>query len=99
MSIRVILPAPLGKENGPPAAAEHSHVWKSLPTKPVVGLIDNTKGRAADLLNGIGRNLVKRGFADSFFMIRKPHSGVAITEADKVLLLARAHMIVSGLGD
>jgi hypothetical protein len=70
-----------------------------LPEKPVVGLIDNTKGRAGDLLTGIGRSLVRRGAADSFFMIRKPHSGVAITESDKVMLMAKAHIIVSGLGD
>ena len=35
----------------------------------------------------------------TFFMVRKPGAGKAITEVERSLMLARAHVIVSGIGD
>ena len=96
MGIDVVFPA---TRSAPPAAAARDHVWRALPDKPVLGLVNNTKSRASDLLQAIGRSMVRRGFVDSFFMISKPNAGVTITQSDRDLLMARAHLIVTGLGD
>jgi hypothetical protein len=97
MSIDVILPAPMAKHLVSQKSVHHQ--WKALPDKPVVGLIDNAKARAGDLLEALGRNLVKRGFADSYFFVRKPSPSVSVTQEQRAELLARAHVIVSGVGD
>ena len=81
------------------AVAGPRHVWKSLPSKPVLGLIDNGKTRARDLLVGVARLLEKRGVIDSHFILRKPTAAHTITMEDRVDLRARAHLIVSAIGD
>ena len=81
------------------AAAGPRHAWKSLPAKPVLGLIDNGKTRARDLLVGVARLLEKRGVIDSHFILRKPTAAHTITMEDRVDLRARAHLIVSAIGD
>lgn len=98
MTIEVVLPAPRGKQ-GAARPAGPRHIWKPLPAKPVIGLIDNSKTRASDLLENIARILERRGIAASHFMIRKPTASHTITQEDRAQLLARAHMIVSGIGD
>jgi hypothetical protein len=97
MSIDVILPAPMARHLE--SRNNVRHVWKALPDKPVIGLVDNAKARAGDLLEALGRNLVKRGFAASYFFVRKPSPSVSVTQEQRAELLARAHVIVSGVGD
>jgi hypothetical protein len=97
MSIDVILPAPMAKHLVSRQTVRH--VWKAVPDKPVIGLIDNAKTRAGYLLEALGRNLVKRGFAASYFTIKKPSPSVSVTQEQRAELLARAHVIVSGVGD
>jgi hypothetical protein len=98
MSVKVILPAPRKHKIAAPAAAI-AHAWTQPPPNPVLGLIDNAKPRAADLLDAIGRNLVRRTVVGSYFVLKKPSSGVTITAEDRAGLRARAHLIVSGIGD
>lgn len=96
MTVDYILPvAP--EPRIPPAAARH--VWKALPKRPVLGLIDNGKTRARDLLVGMAKLLEKRGLIDSHFILRKPTAAHTITMEDRVDLRARAHLIVSAIGD
>ena len=97
MSIDVILPAPMARHAVRQATVRHA--WKAMPARPVLALVENNKARAGDLLEALGRNLVRRGFAASYFMIRKPSPSVSITKEQRADLLARAHVIVSGVGD
>jgi hypothetical protein len=97
MTIRVILPAALQQDQAPPPL--QSHVHRRLPAAPVLGLIDNGKTKADKILDAIGRRLIQRGLVSSSFMLRKPSAGIAITESERAQMLARAHFIVSGIGD
>jgi hypothetical protein len=97
MTIRVMLPAPLKRENPPPAL--RSHPRRPMPQARVLGMIDNTKTRAADVLEALGRHLVQRGLVAEYFVWQKPSPGKTITSDACARMLARAHVIVSGIGD
>ena len=97
MSIDVILPAP--RAGTATRRPEVRHTWKRIPERPVLGLIDNNKARAGDLLEALARVLERRGFAASHFMVRKASASDPITKDERAELLARAHIIVSGVGD
>ncbi|MBM3348044.1 MAG: hypothetical protein FJY55_16375 [Betaproteobacteria bacterium] len=99
MSIEVTLPAPRTHVIAPTAAAAPAHIWRRLPDAPVLGLIDNTKTRAGDLLNAIGRELKRRGVISSHFLYRKPDAAHSISEEVRADMLARSHVIISGVGD
>ena len=97
MAIEVVLPAELVGTGGETAGARHA--WKPLPARPVVGLIDNTKTGAAAFLDSLGQSLVKRGVAGEYFVWKKHSSNHRITQQERDERLARAHVIVSGIGD
>ena len=97
MSIDVILPAP--RAHTAKAQGTIRHAWKSIPDKPVLGLIDNAKPRAGDLLAALGRVLQRQGVVGSFFTVRKASASEPINPKERAELLARAHVIVSGVGD
>lgn len=97
MSIDVILPAPRARTAT--RKAEVRHAWKPIPERPVLGLIDNSKARAGDLLEALARVLERQGFAASHFTIRKASPSDTIDKQQRAELLARAHVIVSGVGD
>jgi hypothetical protein len=97
MSIKVILPVPDARAvatSGAPA-----HAWRALPSKPVVGLVDNAKTGAAALLDAVGRALVHHGAAASYFVYQKATASYSLTNDERAAMLARAHVIVSGVGD
>lgn len=101
MSIDVVFPVP--RQRGPSGTSAVGpaveHAWKPLPEKPVLCLIDNTKARARDLLEAVGRSLVARGVVGSFFLHSKPSPSYPITKAVRAEIAARAHLVVSGVGD
>ena len=97
MSIQVVLPAPMHVKRAPPPP--QTHAWRTLPSAPVLGLIDNGKPRAEDLLLAIGRQLQARGLVSSHFVWRKGSAAKPITTEERANMLARAHVIVSGIGD
>ena len=97
MSIEIVLAAPLTANVEAPAAVRHT--WKALPPEPVVGLIDNSKTGADAFLDALGRALVRRGAAGSYFMMQKETAAFSITAEERATMLARAHVIVSGIGD
>ncbi len=98
MPIEVTLPAPRTIAAVPSAPAR-THVWKPLPARPVMGFIDNTKTRAADLLNAVGRELTRRGVIASHFVHQKPDAAHSIPPDVRADLMARGHVFVSGIGD
>lgn len=97
MALEYILPVP--PEPKASASDSRPHAWKKLPAKPVLGLIDNGKTRARDLLVGVAKVLEKQGLIDSHFILRKPTAAHTITMEDRVDLRARAHLIISAIGD
>jgi len=97
MAFEIILP--VADRNAEIQVRTRRHVWKALPAKPVIGLIDNTKTYASDILELVARKLVACGFADSWFTIRKSSSGNTMTEDDLAELVLRADMVVAGIGD
>lgn len=99
MAIEVVLPADLNLIGAPRNSSSMSHSWKPLPKQPIVGLIDNTKTGAAEFLDALGRSLVRRGVAGSHFVWQKSSSNHKITPRERAEKLARAHVIVSGVGD
>jgi hypothetical protein len=97
MAIEVVLPADLVGTTQ--KGAQAGHAWEPLPAQPVVGLVDNTKTGAAAFLDALGRGLVKRGAARDYFVWKKNSSNHRITPTERAERLARAHVIVSGIGD
>lgn len=98
MTIKVTLPAARTR-NAAPTAERRNHVWMPLPPKPVLGLIDNSKARAADLLNAVALELTRRGLIAGHFMHFKPNAAHTVSPAVRADLKARAHLIISGVGD
>ncbi len=98
MPIEVTLPAP--RSSAPVSTVPtRTHVWRKPPAKPVMGFIDNTKTRAADLMNAIGRELTRRGVIASHFVHQKPDAAHSIPPDVRADLMARGHVFVSGIGD
>jgi hypothetical protein len=97
MAIELILPVP--RRQTAAAAKMASHVWRAPPDNPVVGLVDNAKAHTAELFDAIGRRFVSRGVAASYFVWQKRSAGMAMTPNERDNMLARAHVIVSGMGD
>jgi hypothetical protein len=63
-----------------------------------IGLVDNGKPHAHELLVEIGDALVRRGVGGSHFMVRKPNAGKPMTEEERADMLARVHLVVCGVG-
>lgn len=98
MPIQVVLPAPLSRSS--PATTEApAHRWNPLPARPVLGLVDNGKGRAADILEAVARHLTARGLVSSHFIVHKASAGKPITPEQRAHLLSRADVVISGVGD
>jgi len=97
MSIDVILPAP--RASTAKVQGTIRHAWKGIPDKPVLGLIDNAKPRAGDLLSALARVLERQGVIGSHFTVRKGSASDPTNAEQRADLLARAHVIVSGVGD
>lgn len=97
MSLDIVLPAPRLKSRKVTEGRKHDR--KPLPKLPVIGLIDNVKTGADRMLDAVGRTMVRRGFAASYFVWQKPTTSHAISNEERAMLLARAHIIISGIGD
>ncbi|HEY6076701.1 MAG TPA: hypothetical protein VIV36_07660 [Gaiella sp.] len=81
----------------PPAAvalAPREHL-----ERPVVGLVSNGKPHAAELLEAVARELHVRLGEGEVELLRKPSAAYAITPAQAREMAARAHLVVTGVGD
>jgi len=97
VALDIVLPA--ARRRNETSAIKPMHSWRRPPSHPVLGLIDNAKTGADRMLGAIGKELVDRKVIASYFVIRKESSSHSITSETRSELLARAHVIVSGVGD
>lgn len=69
-----------------------------VPNNGVVGLVDNGKGMAEEILLATAAAL-GRGRALDHELLKKPTASRAITLEARAELLARSRLVVSGVGD
>jgi hypothetical protein len=70
------------------------------PEHPVIGLISNGKPLAAELLLALVEEMRKRLRRDvSSDLLRKPSAGAPITADQADGMAARAHFVITGVGD
>lgn len=100
MSITLILPFGTGRS---PAGARATtrrqpSAPRTLPAAPVLGLIDNGKVKARELLGAIGEALkARRAIRD--YVIHSKTPSTTLSDAERDALLGQADIIISGLGD
>ena len=97
MALDIVLPAPRRRNEAP--SAKQMHVWRIPPGQPVLGLIDNAKTGADRMLRAIGNELVNRKVIASYFFFKKESSSHSMGHEHRSEMLARAHVIISGVGD
>lgn len=95
MTIEVVRPVPMREAPKPRSRAQR----EPIPPGAVLGLISNGKERAWELLDNLGNVLVDSGLFASHFIWQKATPAFTVTESERSRLLARAHFIVTGVGD
>ncbi|MBM3676516.1 MAG: hypothetical protein FJW96_01335 [Actinobacteria bacterium] len=90
--LRPDLPAP------PPEALELAPRG-ALPEHPVIGLVSNGKPHAAELLEALAAELRARVGDGDVVMVRKPSAAYPITVEQATDMAARAHLVITGVGD
>jgi hypothetical protein len=84
----------------PPRAALTLAPRGEPPEPLVIGLISNGKPLAAELLRALAEELRKRLRREiTTEMIRKPSAGSPVTTAQADGMAARAHLVITGVGD
>ena len=84
----------------PPRAALTLAPRAEPPEPLVIGLISNGKPLAAELLQALAGELRKRLRRDvTTEMIRKPSAGSPVTAVQADGMAARAHFVITGVGD
>jgi len=97
MSLDLVVPFPLDEPDD--AAVRRSPDRRPIPALPTVAFVDNTKAKAAILLDAIGTALVAREAISDYFVYRKHLDMVPLDDAERDDLAARAHVVVTGVGD
>lgn len=85
-------------EPAPPAATVHLAA-RGRAERPAIGLVDNGKPRARELLELVARELHARLGDGAVELLRKQSAAYAITPEQARDMAARAHMVVTGVGD
>jgi hypothetical protein len=84
----------------PPASAIALAPRGELAERPVVGLVANGKPLARELLTVLAQELGTRLGRDlELELFSKPSAAYPITDGEAKLLAARAHLVITGLGD
>jgi hypothetical protein len=84
----------------PPRAALTLAPRTEPPEPLVIGLISNGKPLAAELLQALVEELRKRLRQEiTIEMIRKPSAGSPVTAVQADGMAARAHFVITGVGD
>lgn len=84
----------------PPVATVELAPRRSLPEKPVLGLVANGKPLARELLEALARELAARLGRDVEIALHaKPSAAYPITDDEATQLAVRSHMVIAGLGD
>ena len=93
--ITVIRPVPVSE---PPATVSLAP-RAALPERPVIGLVDNRKPHARELLELLAAELQLRiGDAD-VVLVQKGSAGHPMTPEMASDMAARAHIVITGVGD
>lgn len=82
----------------PPAATVELAPRRSV-ERPVIGLVDNGKPHARELLELVARELHSRLGAGEVELIRKKSAAWTISPEQARDMAARAHLVVTGVGD
>ena len=67
--------------------------------RPVIGIVDNGKPHARELLELLAKELHDRFGPGEVELLRKPSAAYTITPEQARDLAARAHIVVTGVGD
>lgn len=68
-------------------------------SRPVIGLVDNGKPRARELLELLAAELHARLGGGEVALLRKPSAAYTIAPEQARDMAARAHVVVTGVGD
>ena len=71
----------------------------TLPERPVIGLVDNRKPHARRLLELLAEELQGRIGAADVVLIRKGSAGYPMEPEQASDMAARAHLVITGVGD
>jgi hypothetical protein len=71
----------------------------ALPAHPVIGLVDNRKPHARELLELLAEELRRRLGDAEILLVRKPGAGHPLEPEQASDMAARAHMVITGVGD
>lgn len=70
-----------------------------LPEHPVVGLVENGKPHAKELLELLAEELRSRVGDGEVVLLRKPSAAYPITVEQATDMAARCHVVITGVGD
>jgi hypothetical protein len=82
----------------PPATVELAP-RTALPEHPVIGLVDNRKPHARELLQLLAEELRGRLGGGEVVLVRKAGAGNPMTPEQASDMAARAHLVITGVGD
>jgi hypothetical protein len=70
-----------------------------LPERPVIGLVDNRKPHARELLELLAEELRHRIGEGEVVLVRKKSAGYPMEPEQASDMAARAHLVITGVGD
>jgi hypothetical protein len=94
---RITVYRPVATEE-PPATVELAR-RRPLPERPVIGLVDNRKPHARELLELLAEELRGRLGDAEIILVRKPGAGHPLDPEQASDMAARAHIVITGVGD
>lgn len=71
----------------------------ALPEHPAIGLVDNGKPHAKELLELLAGELRARLGDGEVVLLRKPSAAYPISVEQAADMAARAHLVITGVGD
>ncbi len=86
-------------EPAPPPSSVVLAERRPLPERPVIGLIDNGKPHARELLELLADELRSRVGDTEVVLLRKRSAAYPIGGGQASDMAARAHLVISGVGD
>ena len=86
-------------QTAPPPQTVELAERTALPEHPVIGLVDNGKPHAKELLEALAAELRARVGAGDVILLRKDNVAYSITDDEARDMAARAHVVLTGVGD
>ena len=84
----------------PPTRRSRSRRARELPERPVIGLVANGKPLRQELLDAPRRRARHERLGGAEVeLLRKPGAGYPISREQAADMAARAHLVITGLGD